>query len=292
MLTKPHPSEEVLGREMKIRADMIKRALAKRHDKDFFVTECKSGPTHTAARGELGIFDAIAVKKSWTQPCVTIYEVKVNRNDFLSDIKWPAYKKYCHRLYFACPKGLIAPDEVSNGVGLIYYNPENQALHTAKKAVYQDNPLPTDVFYYILMNKIESDRHPFFSKKREYIERALEDKEERYELNQRFKSYMTNKLGNLEKESEHLRRQVESYKKFSAEIENIRAILKSNGITLGWNSHNLDAEIKRLRGVTLIPGEIEGALKVISREVELIQKFYVMDGTPQAPADTGREGER
>ncbi len=259
---------------MAIRADLIKRALAKRHTKDFFVTECKSGPTQMAERGELGIFDAIAVKKSWTQPCVTIYEVKVSRSDFLADEKWIAYKKYCNRLYFACPKGLIEAGEISTGVGLIYYNSETNELHTIKKAVFQDNPLPTNVFYYILMNKIDSDRHPFFSSNREYIERLLEDKEDRYELNYKFKSYMTEKLKKFQEELPKLTREVESYKKFSKEIENIREILRSNGINLGWNSHNLDAEIKRLRGVTSIPGEIEGALKVISRETEIIKKFY------------------
>lgn len=274
---------------VKVNSDLIKRSLAKRHEKDFFVTECKSGPTTTAARGELRIFDAIAVKKSWTQPCVTIYEIKISRSDFLSDIKWPAYKKYCNRLYFVCPKGLITPDEISDGVGLIYYNPENQALHTTKKALYQDNPLPTNVFYYILINKLESDRHPFFSKKREYIERVLADKEARLSLDFRFKSYMVNKLATLEEESERLIKEVESYKIFYKELQQVKECLRQNGINLGWNSHNLDNEIKRLRGVTLIPGEIDGALKVISREVEIIKKFYARDGDVEIKVETPGE---
>ena len=55
----------------------IKRALAEKHYKDFFITECKSGPTQIAAAGTLKILDGLAIKKSWTAPCFTGYEIKV-----------------------------------------------------------------------------------------------------------------------------------------------------------------------------------------------------------------------
>ncbi|KAF0234109.1 MAG: hypothetical protein FD177_1021 [Desulfovibrionaceae bacterium] len=48
--------------------------------------------------------DVLGVKPSYTKFCVSIYEVKVSRADFLSDVrseKWRSYLPHCHRLYFA-----------------------------------------------------------------------------------------------------------------------------------------------------------------------------------------------
>ena len=45
---------------------------------------------------------------------VTIVEVKVSTADFLADSKWPEYREFCDRLYFAAPQGFphdILPDD-------------------------------------------------------------------------------------------------------------------------------------------------------------------------------------
>ena len=57
-----------------------------------------------------------------TQPWTC--EVKVSRADFLSDIrsgKWKRYRRFSCRIWFAAPAGLIRPDEMPNGLGLIEY---------------------------------------------------------------------------------------------------------------------------------------------------------------------------
>ena len=44
----------------------------------------------------------------------TIYEVKVTTADFLGDKKWPEYRDYCDRLYFAVPMSFpqdLLPEE-------------------------------------------------------------------------------------------------------------------------------------------------------------------------------------
>jgi hypothetical protein len=51
-----------------------------------------------------------------------VFEVKVNRGDFLSELrtgKWQHHMRYAHRFYFACPVGLIDKTEVPQGCGLI-----------------------------------------------------------------------------------------------------------------------------------------------------------------------------
>ncbi|MBA7593448.1 hypothetical protein ES703_00368 [subsurface metagenome] len=65
--------------------------------------------------------DVLAARKSFVSPSFTIYEVKVSRSDFNADVsrgKYRAYFEYCCQLYFAAPKGLIAKDEIPEGVGL------------------------------------------------------------------------------------------------------------------------------------------------------------------------------
>jgi len=50
-----------------------------------------------------------------------VHEIKVNRTDFLKEMKsqkWAKYLAYCTQLYFACPVGLILPKELPKGVGL------------------------------------------------------------------------------------------------------------------------------------------------------------------------------
>jgi hypothetical protein len=65
----------------RIKAHVIKQELAKRHEEDFFITECKTGPTQMG----FGLlkFDCLAIKKSRTSPIITGYKVKVDRNDFM-----------------------------------------------------------------------------------------------------------------------------------------------------------------------------------------------------------------
>lgn len=50
------------------------------------------------------------------------FEVKVNRADWLGELKsgkWKHHQRYSQRFYFACPEGLIAPDECPSQAGLI-----------------------------------------------------------------------------------------------------------------------------------------------------------------------------
>ena len=95
----------------------ISEYLAKRHTNDMFFTEVKNGPTWLGRHNRI---DCLAIKKSWANPCITGYEVKVSRSDFVQDNKWQAYLHMCNELYFACPKGLIALDEVPENSGLKY----------------------------------------------------------------------------------------------------------------------------------------------------------------------------
>lgn len=85
--------------------------------------------------GAVGQADVITIKPSYNRFNLDIYEVKVQRSDFLQDVKKGKYKKYlphCNRLYFAILEGVARKDEIPEDVGLIVKN--QKGWHTIKAA--------------------------------------------------------------------------------------------------------------------------------------------------------------
>lgn len=152
-----------MTKKTKVTANQIITALRALHTQkqddpralpDAFYTEVRSGPSelymHPYSKeiwaGDdhkgLLIMDAVAVKKSWMKPCITGYEVKVSRSDFLRDRKWPHYRKYCHEFWFACPPNVVTLDDLSGtkygDVGLIYFSAEHGVLFVKRRAMRRD----------------------------------------------------------------------------------------------------------------------------------------------------------
>lgn len=252
--------------KVKVRADMIKRALSKRHHEDFFLTEVKTGPTHYGA--DLHIIDALAIKKSWANPCITAYEIKVDRSDFTRDDKWPAYLQNCHQFAFVCPKGLIQPEELPEEVGLIYYNSETEALVTKRKPAYRNVTVPSNLLMYIIMSRMDSDRHPFFSSRREWIEAYVEDRNERIELGRGFGIKMVGEIHKLRIELERLQDRKDDLKL----LNEARGILREHGIWLdSWNQDWKD-ELRKALANGLDP-RIESELQYLLKRADVIKKM-------------------
>lgn len=173
-----------------MRADEVKLALSRRYaigGPNLFLTEVKTGPTWYAEPGELLKIDAMAIRRSWKTPKITAFEVKVSRSDFKADKKWPGYLEYCHAFYFACPDGLISPDELPEGIGLMWINKHGVA-NIKKKSAVREILLPETLFYHLVISHLESDRHPFFTDAREKAEAYLQDKEKRFWVARRLRS--------------------------------------------------------------------------------------------------------
>ena len=152
---------------MKVTSTDIKLALAEKHRKDFFLTEVKSGSTWLTSVGDMKILDGLAIRKSWTSPCFTGYEIKISRSDFLRDAKFYTYEELCNCLYIVCPKGMIERTELPESVGLMYYDPEKKTITTKKKAIYRKIQYSPDLLLYIIYSRLDSDRYPFYSEKQE-----------------------------------------------------------------------------------------------------------------------------
>jgi len=233
---------------------MILRQLQKRHLNkarldDVFLTEVKNGQSYVP-RGELLILDALAIKKSWANPCFTGYEVKVDRGDFMRDQKWPGYMQYCHEFYFACPKDLISPDELPKEVGLIYYNPEKDCITTKRKALYRPVEIPSKMLMYILMSKFDSDRHPFFSTDREYFKALQMDKADRKKLGY----YVAKKTQDYIEELTTEKRKLKKMEEDSSELAKIKKVMHSHGINAYWNiAESLDKALNKALGASVPP---------------------------------------
>lgn len=132
----------------KVSAAKILKLLAIRHGRDVFVPECKDGPTHAARHLRM---DAWVMPRSWARPATTGYEIKVDRNDFLSDEKWQGYLPLCHQFYFVTPPGVAQLGEIPEEAGLIVTTTNATRLLTKKKAPLRVVEIPEDVWRYVLM---------------------------------------------------------------------------------------------------------------------------------------------
>ena len=91
--------------------------------------------------------DVVDIKPSYTRFCLSIYEVKENRSDFLSDIragKWKGYLPFCHRFYFATKKSVCKKDEIPDGVGLIQIG--DKGWYSVKSAKCRDIDYTPETF--------------------------------------------------------------------------------------------------------------------------------------------------
>lgn len=126
----------------------IVELLRVKHAKDVFVSECKDGPSQFGGHRRL---DGWVMERSWANPRVIGYEVKISRSDFLQDDKWQDYLGLCNQLYFVCPNGMIKPEEVPASVGLMYVSKTKTVLFRKKKADFRNPTIPESLYRYILM---------------------------------------------------------------------------------------------------------------------------------------------
>lgn len=249
----------------KVTSTDIKIALAEKCYRDFFLTEVKNGPTQLAMAGGLKILDGLAIRKSWTSPCFTGYEVKISRGDFLRDAKFCTYEELCNCLYIVCPKGMIDRTEVPESVGLMYYNPDKKTITTKKKAIYRKIEYSPEMLLYIIFSRLESDRYPFFSDKQEYFEAYLAGKSDNRALSRAIKTKLVEDNVRLEIELENLRgfeRQYEAYKA-------IMEVLHNHGIW-GFKAKDIGEELDKALS-SKCPDDISDIRRSAERVVERLK---------------------
>lgn len=258
---------------MSVRAEQIKQALAKKHSDDLFLTEVKTGRTWD--NKELLKFDAFAMKRSWANPCIYGYEVKVSRSDFLQDNKWPGYMAYCHRFAFVCPKGLIKPEELPEEVGVIWYYPDSGALVSKRPSKYRILDIPSDLYQYILMSRIESDRHPFYSDAREYWEAYVADKKDRRTLGAYVSNRLRKEIQDLVSVAERDERFRERWESEQQLLADVTAILKEKGISIHRWGENWKTDLKQALNGGVNPAAFQALDRVSAAAEELKNLLHI-----------------
>ena len=118
----------------------------------------KPGPTYLRYKGAPRA-DLVEVKPSYTRFCVAIYEVKISRSDFLSDIKtekWRSYLPRCHRFYFATPAGMVDINEIPEEAGWIVRG--DRGWKVMKAAPVRETEIPKEMLLSLLFTK-QKNRH-------------------------------------------------------------------------------------------------------------------------------------
>lgn len=259
----------------KLVAKDLLELLRVRHADALFIPECKNGPTHYGSHRRL---DAWVMAKSWANPTLWGYEIKVSRSDFLQDNKWPDYLSMCNELYFVCPSGLIAPEEIPDGVGLLWAAKTGTRLYCKRKAPHRDIQFPEDVFRYVLMCRAKvTDEHGMSG--REYWERWLEDKELDFQFGQRVSrsiaTLVAEQVTTARKENGRLESLMSGY-------DRVREILVELGIDpseeLSWQIKN-----KIAASVGVLPDDLQRALEraesALRQAIEKISVVKDSNGT-------------
>ncbi|MCL8207238.1 MAG: hypothetical protein K6V97_04070 [Actinomycetia bacterium] len=218
----------------------ILRVLQRRHANDLWFLEVKDGATLTRAHRRL---DALAIRPSWSKPRFVGYEVKVSRHDFLRDDKWDGYVPLVHQFSFACPWGVIGREEIPEGIGLYWVKPDGTIRQVRRPVLRPMDRLPAELLYYLVLSRLQPDRHPWWSDRREYLAAWVEDKAARHELGRRVGSKLAQQVAHLQAELDQERR---ARYAVESDWKAVKRVLDRHGLPTGEWAHRLDEALTRL----------------------------------------------
>lgn len=265
--------------ERKVTSTEIKKALAKYHPKDFFISECKTDSTYFTGPQGLLIFDGLAVSRSYTNPCITGYEIKVSRSDFQRDNKYHLYLQYCNEFYFVVPAGLLKKDEIPNDMGLIFYYPDTGKLIKKKKSLYRQIEEPVGVYKYIIYSRLEQERLPFYEDRADYAKAYLEDRNDKKEIGRKLGSKMARELADAYCRLAVLKDTEDKLKL----ADSLLKVMNDNGIHC-WSEDEYAEKLNAALQGKLIPDDVKNLKRNIEaalRIIDLAEKDQRQKGSPE-----------
>lgn len=247
----------------KFTATQILEQLSLKHWQDVFVPECKNGDSR---HGHLRL-DAWVMKKSWVNPLTIGYEIKVSRADFMGDEKWRGYLAYCNEFYFVCPSGLIQPEELPDGIGLLWLAKTGTRLYRKKKAVYRDNLKPEDEWHlqkYIIMCRttISGNTWHCDEDRAEYWKLWLAEKDEKktigYNVSRKIRQLVEKRIDEVER----TQRWLESENK---KLAYLRDEMKKLGFSSVPDNWSVDRKLEELNKT--LPPDFVRVLESLQRKI-------------------------
>ncbi len=251
--------------ELKVTAADINKALALRHSKEFFITECKNGQTWYG--NQLYKFDAVAIYKSWAHPKIIGYEVKVSRGDYMGDNKFIGYMQYFHEFYLVTPTELIDRLEVPTDAGLIYFNPKTGSLTTKKKAIYRSIEVSADMLMYIIMNRLDEERIPFYSSKAEMFKDWLNCKTSNRTLAGLVRTKLVQENARLDSELNAIQRTVLLSDNIQEKYDAMLKVMRKHDLNTYCPDEVLDKAL-----ALICPAWVAGAVTRLKREIDALSE--------------------
>ncbi|TCL74206.1 hypothetical protein EDC14_1004144 [Hydrogenispora ethanolica] len=182
--------------------------------------------------------DVLEVKPSYTRFCVSIYEVKISRADFQSDVrsgKWRGYLDHCHRFYFAVPAGMVEKQEVPPEAGLIVRGETGWSTLKAAKPRNIEIPYTTLLSLIFARQRIN---HSGLARERLY-------KLERYNQTKSFYKALGQRLGDALRNKDEYEMAKSNFERHTERVhELIREGLGENHYWPEWELRNLVRQIK------------------------------------------------
>lgn len=212
--------------------------------------EVKNGPSWGLACG-LRRLDFLAIARTWSPITITACEVKVSRSDFTGDQKWPAYLKLCNRFYWACPHGLIKLSEIDPRCGLITVNPITKKARSVRAAPFRDvGPDPLMLLYLLFWREPQAPDTT--------VGRIRQDMQERREVGERYRHFVSNQLNRAEERVREIRRMASVQ---GAAAKELVAFTARHKLQSGWAVRSLLEDAHKLHGIGSAIGEIEKAAR-------------------------------
>lgn len=243
--------------------------LANKHRDDVFVSECKDGPSS----GGYARMDAWVLRRSYTRPLISAYEVKVTRSDFLNDDKWPAYLDCCNALTFVCPWKMIDVTEVPENCGLMWcQGGQGGRVITKKKAPYREIEPPVGVLLYILMSraKIVSPYDNERPTTREAWEAWLRDRSDRRDLGRSVSKKLHKAVKEANDRADAAEGKVADAESKVSGVADAIAVLERMGIDPNDSSYWIEQRCKRVK--KLISAEFKQSLDSALRSLEVFKR--------------------
>lgn len=194
--------------------------------------------------------DVLEVKPSYTRFCVSIYEIKISRADFQKDIrtgKWKGYLDHCHRFYFAVPSGLVKPEEIPKGAGLIVRGEKGWKTLIAAERLQHDIPEMT------LMSLIFSRQKGFF-RSAQYREKLYDSLRWKYDSNKLFIGLGANVADALQNKLDYERERA-NYEYMVEDIKN--KVREGLGETVEYTLLRLSELVRQIKRKAVSSGNAE-----------------------------------
>ena len=171
---------------------IIESAIRRRHKNEIVFSQMKNGPT---IGGGVSIMDMWCLETTWKES-VTGYEIKMSRSDFVSDEKWGYYLGMCNKMIWACPWGMINPEEIDMRCGLLYVR-EDGSAKLIKKPMFRAVDIPKDIYRYMMFWRLHwSER----KSRADMIDEYLAKKDDGAYRALMFKNKMAEEIASLHKE--------------------------------------------------------------------------------------------